>query len=99
MVCSLVTVCRGQAYYPAFTLCSSEVVVEFLVFLYLLAHNLSQLRMYEAIFKHLQFLCILLLWEMFVQVQALQPPQQRVPGPRSLPVSMATASGFGRRSL
>ena len=40
--------------------------------------------MHAVLFSPLQFLCILLLEEMFVQVQALQ---QGVPGPRSQPVS------------
>ena len=40
--------------------------------------NLPQLRMHAVIFSPLWFLCILLLEETFVQVQALQ---QRVPGP------------------
>ena len=56
-----------------------------LVFLYLV-HNLPQLHMHAGsfFFSPLEFLCILLLEETFVQVQALQ---QRRPGPRFLPVS------------
>ena len=53
------------------------VLCGFLVFLYLV-HNLPQLCMHAVIFSPLQFLCILLLKERFVQVQALQ---QKVPGP------------------
>ena len=49
----------------------------FLAFLYLMAHNLPQLWVYAILFSLLQFLCILLLKEMFVQVQALQ---SRAPG-------------------
>ena len=52
----------------------------FLVVLYLVVHNLPQ---FTVIFSPLEFLCILLLQEMFVQVQALQ---QRSLGPRSQPV-------------
>ena len=44
----------------------------FLVFLYLIVYNLSQLHMGTVIFSPSQFLCILLLKETFVQVQALQ---------------------------
>ena len=36
-------VCRGHAQYPAFAPSSSEVAVGFLVFLYLVVHNLPQL--------------------------------------------------------
>ena len=46
--------------------------------------NLPQLCMHAVIFSPLWFLCILLFEERVVQVQALQ---QRVPGPRSQPVS------------
>ena len=42
------------------------------VFLYLMVHNVPQLWVYAILFSLLQFLCILLLKEMFVQVQALQ---------------------------
>ena len=75
---------QGHAQCPAFAPGSSEVAVGFLVFLYLLVHNLPPLCMHAAIFSPLWFLCILLLEEMFVPVQALQ---QRGPGPRSQPVS------------
>ena len=75
---------RGHAQCPAFAPSSSEVAVGFLIFLYLVVHNLPQLCMHAAIFSPFQFLCIFLLEEMFVQVQALQ---QRVPGHRSQPVS------------
>ena len=47
-----------------------------LVFLLLVVHNLSQLHMYIVIFSPLQFLCIWLLQETYVQTEALQ---QRVP--------------------
>ena len=60
----------------------------FLVFLYLAVYNLPQLCMYTVTFSPLQFLCIFLLEEMFVQVQALQPLQQIVLGPSSQPVSL-----------
>ena len=43
-----------------------------LAVLYHVVHNLPQLSMHRVIFSPLQFLCILLLREMFVQVQALQ---------------------------
>ena len=78
--------CRGHAQCPAFAPGSSEVAVGFLVFLYLVVHYLPQLHMPTVIFSPLSFLCILLLKETFVQVQALQ---QRVPGPRSQPVSIS----------
>ena len=47
------------------------------VFLYLMVHNVPQLWVYAILFSLLQFLCILLLKEMFVQVQTLQ---SRAPG-------------------
>ena len=49
----------------------------FLVSLYLFVQNLPQPHLLEVIFSPIQFLCILLLKERCVQVQALQ---QRVPG-------------------
>ena len=55
---------------------TSEAVVGFLVFFYLVAHNLPQLLMYAVIFSPL-YVLILLLEETFVQGQALQ---QRDPG-------------------
>ena len=58
---------------------SSVGVVGFLAFLFLFAQNLPYLHRCAVIFRPLQFHCILLLKEMFVQVQA---QQQRVPGPR-----------------
>ena len=75
----------GLEHYPAFAPSSSEVAVRFLVFLYLVVHNLPQLYLhsvillffYTVIFSSLEFLCVLLL-DTFVQEQALQ---QRVPGP------------------
>ena len=50
----------------------------FLVFLYLVIHNLPQLHMHTVIFSPVWFLCILVLKETFAQVQALQ---QKVPDP------------------
>ena len=89
--------CRGHAQCPAFAPSSSEVAVGFLVFLYLVVHNLPQLDMHTVIFSPLWFLCILLLEETFVQVQALQ---QRVPGPRSQPVSGGEDNSYkGNRQL
>ena len=38
---------------------------------------------------------MLLLEEVFVQVQALQPLQQRVPGPRCQPISVGLTSWMG----
>ena len=61
----------------------------FLVILYLIVHYLTQLRMCAVIFSLLQFLCILLLWETFVQVQALQWK-----GPRSQPLLPSRAPGI-----
>ena len=52
----------------------------FLVFLYLTVHKLPQLRIHPAIFSPLEFLCIPLLEEAFVQLQALQKESQ-VSGP------------------
>ena len=76
--------CRRHAQYtafcyrhPVFAPGSSEVVVGFLVFLYLVVYSLPQLCMRTVIFSPLEFLCILTLVEIFVQVQALQ---QRVLG-------------------
>ena len=52
----------------------------FLVFLYLTVHKLPQLRIHPAIFSPLEFLCIPLLEEAFVQLQALQQsPRFQVP--------------------
>ena len=58
--------CSSAFARPAFALSSSEVAVGFLDFLYLLAHNFSPLCMSAAIFSPLEFLCSLLLEEMFV---------------------------------
>ena len=46
-------VCRGHARYPAFASGSSEVAAGFLVFLYLVVHNLPQLYMHAVIFSPL----------------------------------------------
>ena len=59
---------------PAFALHTSEAAVGFLVFFHVIGRNLPQLRMLVPYLC----VCLLLLKEMFVQVQALQ---QRVPGP------------------
>ena len=71
--------CRRHVQYPAFapdTLFLLQVLQKgqlgFLVFLCLLVQNLPQLHVHAVIFSPIQFLCILLLEEMFVQVQALQ---------------------------
>ena len=69
--------CEGLAQYPAFAPSSSEVAVGVSVSLYLVVQNLPHLRVHAVIFSPLSFLCISLLEEMFVSVQALQ---QRVPG-------------------
>ena len=53
----------------------------FLIFFYLV-QNLPQVYRHSAIFSLIQFLCILLPKETFVQVQARQ---QRGPGPRPQP--------------
>lgn len=84
---SLVVVCRGEAQYPGqyppFSLVSSEAVVGFfLVFLYVVVHNLPPTtHAHSYFFSLLQIPCILLLQEMFVQVQALQLLLQIFPGP------------------
>ena len=65
---------RGHAWYPVFppdTLIYVPISSEVLgggVFLYPLVHNLPQLHMHAVIDSPLQFLCILLLEETFVQV-------------------------------
>ena len=46
-------VCRDHAQYPAFSPDTSEVAVECLVFLYLVVHNLPQLRMFAVKFSPL----------------------------------------------
>ena len=74
---------------PCFCSHSSEVAAGFLISLYLLVHNLPQLCMHAVIFSVLEFLCLVLLEEMFVWIRALQG---RVPGPRSQPVSLAPCS-------
>ena len=72
---------------PAIAPCSSELAarlsVSFFLFLYLV-HNLPQLCMHMVVFSLLEFVCILLIEEMFVQVQALFIAAK---GPRSQPVS------------
>ena len=55
-----------------------ECQLGFLVSMYLVAHNLSHLRMHAVAFSPLRFRCVLLLEETFVQVRALQ---RRVSGP------------------
>lgn len=50
----------------------------FWVLPYLIVHNLSQMCTYTVTFSPLQFLCVVLLEEMFFHVQALQ---SGVPGP------------------
>ena len=65
-------VCRGQAQYSAFVTRSSEVTTGIFGLFYLIVQNLLQLHMHAVIFSFLYFLCILLLEENFVQVQALQ---------------------------
>ena len=78
----LVVVCAEPCAMP----CSCSRVFKssswvFLVSLYLFVHNLPQLcmPMQAVIFDPLQFLCILWLKDMFVQVHTLP---QKVPGPR-----------------
>ena len=63
---------------PAFTSCSSKVAVRSSGLFVSFVQNLPQLSKYSVIFSPLQFLCILLLEDRFVQVHALQ---QKVPGP------------------
>ena len=46
-------VCRDHAWYPAFAPDTPEVAVGFWVFLYLIVHNLPQLRMHAVIFSPL----------------------------------------------
>ena len=63
--------CKGHVQSPASVPGSSEVSAGFLVFLYLVG-NFPQLCMHAVIFSPIHFLCILLLVEKFVQVQAPQ---------------------------
>ena len=73
---------QSHVQYPVLAPGSSEVAVGFFfVSLYLFVHNLPQLcmPMQAVIFDPLQFLCILFLKDMFVQVHTLP---QKVPGPR-----------------
>ena len=57
---------------PCFCSHSSEVAAGFLISLYLLVHNLPQLCMHAVIFSVLEFLCLVLLEEMFIWIRALQ---------------------------
>ena len=66
----------GHAQYSAFAPGSSEVAEGIFAFI---VQNLSWLCMHVVIFSPLEFLCISLLSQKFVHVQALQ---QRVPGPK-----------------
>ena len=77
---------RACAVVPCFCfwLLRSGNVGVLLVFLYLVVHTLPPQHLHAIIFSPLQFLCILLLGETFVQVQVLQ---QSVSGPRFQPVS------------
>ena len=77
-------VCRAHVPYPAFAPCSSEVAVGFFIFLYLVVHNLPQLRrqLLAVTFRPFSFFVFCCSEEAFVQVPALQP---KVPGP---PVSL-----------
>ena len=79
-------VCRGHAQYPAFAPSSSEMAVGFCWSFCILSIICPNCTCTQVLFffSPLEFLCILLLEETFVQVQALQ---QRRPGPRFLPVS------------
>ena len=63
--------CGGHVQSPASVPGSSEVAAGFLVFLYLV-WNFPQLCMHAVTFSPIHFLCILLLEERFVQVQAPQ---------------------------
>ena len=63
---------------PAFASCSSKVAVRSSGLFVSFVQNLPQLSEHSVIFSPLQFLCILLLEDRFVQVQALQ---EKVPGP------------------
>ena len=70
--------CKRRTQYPAFAPSSSKVVVEqFGLFVYFV-QTLLLLHMQAVNFSPVHFLCVLLLEETFVQVQALQ---SRVPSP------------------
>ena len=93
-------VCRWHEWYPAF---ASDILLlllafqkwqlgfrwDFFVFgfFFFFCIFLPIICPNTVIFSPFSFLCILLLEEMFVQVQALQPLPQRVPSTRSQPVS------------
>ena len=51
-------VCRGLEHYPAFAPSSSQVAVRFLVFLYLVVHNLPQLYLNSVILFFTQLFLI-----------------------------------------
>ena len=78
--------CRGHAQYRVFAPSSSEVAVGYFWSFCILSIICPNCTCTQVLFffSPLEFLCILLLEETFVQVQALQ---QRRPGPRFLPVS------------
>ena len=63
---------EGSKYRTLLLLPASRRGSWFLAFLYCIVRNLPQLHMHAVIFSPVQFLCILLLQETFVQVQALQ---------------------------
>ena len=70
--------CKRHTQYPAFAPSSSKVVVEQFGLFVSFVQTSPLLHMQAVIFSPMHFLCILLLEETFVQVQALQP---RVPSP------------------
>ena len=69
------TLCGDHVQNPTFTPQISEVPVGFLVFLYLIVHNLLQLCLQLFLVPH-SFICNLLLREIFIQVQAKGPRSQ-----------------------
>ena len=66
---------------PRFAPGSSEVEIGCFGLFVSFVQNLSQLYRHAVIFSPMWFLCISLLEERFVQEQALQHLQQRVPDP------------------
>ena len=71
--CTIPCFCSGQPVFPP-----SSLEVGFLGLFVSFVHNLPQLHTHAVIFSPIQFLCVLLLEEMFIQVHALQ---QSIPGP------------------
>ena len=73
--------CSGHAQGPAFVPDSSEVAVGLFCLFVPFVRNLLQLHMHSVTFSPLEYLCILLLKETFVQTQELSKGAQPVSPP------------------